>query len=488
MMEQLRRQAEQIEMRRKRRQVGRFDRIDQIFSAIIAPFTLGQPITIDPGALPPTPASPLATAIASGGQVTWSGTGLAYTVAAGTGFINGVPVSWLEQTVTLDAADPDDPRIDVIYVDTFGVADSITGVPSADPSEPVTDPATQLRLALVTVAAGATAPAVTSELVYAENAGGPIEWDWTTSGTGWNLASTGSPGAPRSGVVVIEGTDVDENAYIQGQTGSPLDPAAYNQLVLYPGYKVASDPSRYLQISLRNNGVLVGNALRIGHGFFGVDEANNLNYQAVIIPMLQFAAPPATQFNQIRLEAIGNVGAAINVFIDDIILTNGGITVVGGGGLSQDEADARYAQRANNLSDLGDVPTARTNLGLRPLIVREIDGSPAETEPVALEFPNGTLANPSSGILRYTPSVSTDEKAKVSANDTTPGYFNGKLIAGPGVTLTENNDGGNETLTIAATASGGRYRAWAYTAFAAGEFTYVVDGSGAPVYALVDLE
>jgi hypothetical protein len=45
----------------------------------------------------------------------------------------------------------------------------------------------------------------------------------------------------------------------------------------------------------------------------------------------------------------------------------------------------------------------------------------------------------------------TDEKAKVSANDTTAGYLNGKLTAGSGITLTEGSDGGNETLAIAAT-------------------------------------
>jgi len=44
----------------------------------------------------------------------------------------------------------------------------------------------------------------------------------------------------------------------------------------------------------------------------------------------------------------------------------------------------------------------------------------------------------------------TDEKAKVSSNDTTPGFLNGKLVAGTNVTLTENNNGGNETLTISA--------------------------------------
>lgn len=46
-----------------------------------------------------------------------------------------------------------------------------------------------------------------------------------------------------------------------------------------------------------------------------------------------------------------------------------------------------------------------------------------------------------------------DEKTKISANDTTAGYLNGKLVAGDNITLTENTDGGNETLTIAVTSS-----------------------------------
>lgn len=37
---------------------------------------------------------------------------------------------------------------------------------------------------------------------------------------------------------------------------------------------------------------------------------------------------------------------------------------------------------------------------------------------------------------------------KVSANDTTPGILNGKLVAGKKIKFTENNNGGNETLTI----------------------------------------
>jgi len=42
---------------------------------------------------------------------------------------------------------------------------------------------------------------------------------------------------------------------------------------------------------------------------------------------------------------------------------------------------------------------------------------------------------------------------KVSANDTTAGYLNGKLVAGTNITLVEGNDAGDETLTISATSA-----------------------------------
>tara|TARA_R110002124_G_scaffold131476_1_gene293698 strand:+ start:1285 stop:2385 length:1101 start_codon:yes stop_codon:yes gene_type:complete len=48
----------------------------------------------------------------------------------------------------------------------------------------------------------------------------------------------------------------------------------------------------------------------------------------------------------------------------------------------------------------------------------------------------------------------TNDKVKVSTNDTTPGFLNGKLVAGTNITLTEGSDGGNETLTVAGAAGG----------------------------------
>ena len=53
-------------------------------------------------------------------------------------------------------------------------------------------------------------------------------------------------------------------------------------------------------------------------------------------------------------------------------------------------------------------------------------------------------------IEQLFPGGGGDELAKVSSNDTTAGYLNGKLVAGTNITFTENNNGSNETLTIAA--------------------------------------
>ena len=74
----------------------------------------------------------------------------------------------------------------------------------------------------------------------------------------------------------------------------------------------------------------------------------------------------------------------------------------------------------------------------------------------------GDLAfNTTSNLLKFydgsawqTITADTDVKTKVSANDTTAGFLNGKLVAGSNISFTEGSDGGNETLTIAATAAG----------------------------------
>lgn len=62
--------------------------------------------------------------------------------------------------------------------------------------------------------------------------------------------------------------------------------------------------------------------------------------------------------------------------------------------------------------------------------------------------------NPGETGLQFQTAVSSDEKAKVSADDTTSGYLEDKLVAGTGITLTVNNPAGNETITIDASTGG----------------------------------
>jgi len=59
-----------------------------------------------------------------------------------------------------------------------------------------------------------------------------------------------------------------------------------------------------------------------------------------------------------------------------------------------------------------------------------------------------------SAVEFYTPTDANDA-VKVSSNDTTAGFLNGKLLGGTNVTLVEGTDGGNETLTIDASVDRG---------------------------------
>ncbi len=128
---------------------------------------------------------------------------------------------------------------------------------------------------------------------------------------------------------------------------------------------------------------------------------------------------------------------------------------------------------ASNISNVNTVAGANSNISTVAgansnisTVASNISGvnSFADRYRVASSDPSSSLDagdlafNTSSNTLKYydgsawqTITADTDVKTKVSANDTTAGFLNGKLVAGSNVTFTEGSDGGNETLTIAAT-------------------------------------
>jgi len=290
------------------------------------------------GTPPPTPPGATPTTwLVSGGSVIWES---AYTfrVSAADYFINGTRYASAEDTVTLAAADATLDRIDVITLNTSGAVSAIAGTLSATPSEPSVDPAQYLKLALVLVAHATGAPPdLVNVTVYAEAVGTPSEWAWTSSGASLVVNATSTP---HVGTKTIEGTNVVAGVYAQGTGAAPLDPTDYDQLILFIRSKAAWNSSRGLLVTLRLANVLVGAAVQIRRsGTFGFDSTLTTDYQLVAIPIVAFAVPQGARIDQVRLE---DFGGAIGFFVDDISLQAAATTPVGGG-LSQDQADARYA-------------------------------------------------------------------------------------------------------------------------------------------------
>ena len=85
----------------------------------------------------------------------------------------------------------------------------------------------------------------------------------------------------------------------------------------------------------------------------------------VAIPLAAFAVPQGATIDQVRLE---DFGGAIGFFVDDISFQAAATTPVGGG-LTQDQADARYAPL---------VHAARHSAGAAdPVTVTALAGFPA---------------------------------------------------------------------------------------------------------------
>lgn len=297
--------------------------------------------------------TPNISALIQGGTVFWE-TSYNFRVSAATYLILGDLYSSAEQAITLDAADPSLDRIDVIALDVNGVVVKITGVAASQPSQPAVDPGTQLLLTFVFVGAATTSPAgVTNTDIYLDNA----EWMATTSGSGWNVNSTNNP---HSGTKCIEGTNVANGAYVQLQAPAPLTLDSFAILTTFVSPKTSWPKQRSLTWQWYSAGVAVGVPVTLNTGFFGFNSAT-ISYQLVAIPIAQFAVPAGTSLNQLR---ITDKGGAIGMFIDDIVLQANG-TSIGNPptpGITQDQADARYLQRANNLSDVVTPNTALNTL------------------------------------------------------------------------------------------------------------------------------
>jgi hypothetical protein len=259
----------------------------------------------------------------SGGYVEWTSL-LHFTVGAATYSIGGVNYSSPLTNITLAAADPTNDRIDTIYVDNTGAVGVLTGTPAVNPLAPTVDPATQLMLSFVYVAATATVPTQITKIdIYHEN----VEWTTLRSpatNPPWNLASTNNP---YDGTVDIEATTAATGNYVSMTVpaAGTVDLGASNTLVFYIRSKATWPATRSITVQWYNGATITGTPVVLRSGTFGFNSAITSGYTQIAMPNGLFGINgiPVTT---VRFTVSGT-GTNLGFYLDDITLQAGNAPV-----------------------------------------------------------------------------------------------------------------------------------------------------------------
>ena len=257
----------------------------------------------------------------SGGVVTWNSL-LEFDVSAAIYCITNNTYNSASGTITLDAADPSLPRIDVIGVDTLGHIFKLTGTPAADPAVPQVDPASQLYLTNVLVGAGATTPTGVSQVVlWNENIGSP-EYTGASTVISTNFNNTLNP------YVGLKATDVGAWSSTGLRTaidysGTAYSTTTYNTLKFFIRLKSTLATTANLYVTLRSGGVAVTSPLLLS-SLQGLNKSLTGVYQNISIPFTDFASTsfPST-IDGIRITTSGSNTSG---FYLDYMTLNGGVT------------------------------------------------------------------------------------------------------------------------------------------------------------------
>lgn len=355
----------------------------------------------------------------TGCSVVWSGTGYVYNVAACSYYIQGVLYTSPQTDITLTSAHATLNRVDVIAFNTSGAAVKIDGTAAANPSEPSIDPETQLRGVSIQVTANTTTPVgAANENVYLENA----EWTATDSGGHFNPNSTTNP---RTGTKDIEATNAVSGDFIKLVRASSIDPSAYQQLVMWVRSKATWTGGRGALITLRLQGVTKGQTITLQDNSYGFASSNTSSYQLIAVPLSQLAIPAGTLIDELRITRSGS--GSIGFYVDDVVLqtTTNSAPVQG---LTQTQADALYAKRANNLSDLSSSTTALTNLGVASatltLTNKTVDAEGTGnsiTAPSKIWMPVAACQNTTAGLLWDSPASNAAAASCITGTNTQKG-------------------------------------------------------------------
>ena len=254
------------------------------------------------------------------GSATWSSIGLTYNVTDCQYYINCVFYSSAATSLTLNDADPSYPRIDVIYVDIFGNAGIITGVPSAAPSKPNVNPLTQLELTYVYVPAASTIPGgETATIIYDEN----VEWAGSCDVVATNFEYTTNPYTGIYSTYIPGITSGQDLNYTDTAVHNSSDYQYLKFWVRLNNSPTADQPINF-DVYFFNGGVRVSPAYSVGDGLYGFSVDSINTWQLVTIPI---PSSPSFSFDAVQL----NFYAMPSTFqVDRVYLLSGAVTPVTG--------------------------------------------------------------------------------------------------------------------------------------------------------------
>jgi hypothetical protein len=204
-----------------------------------------------------------ANGLISGGVVTWDN-GLDYIVSPAKYNINEVAYSTETEILTVSAADPDYPRLDIVIVDTDSTVSIIQGTPSANPVLPVVDdPSTQIVLTSILIPAVTGIPDnIVDTIVYNEN----LEWENGYSAMAIDTTITvdfQSNVSPFRQAYCIDVSNIDSQDYVYFKSSTALNFSDYTTLSFY--IKLKELLSRFTNVRLQFylGGTSVSNSVNI---------------------------------------------------------------------------------------------------------------------------------------------------------------------------------------------------------------------------------